>query len=147
MSTNNQQHNTRFHSFHHFLSRLATSRSALALCGVALFSRLGVAAVLKRRVGGHAARCREAVDDDGGADEGVKKAGGARFGSELGKIVFFVCLEEVREEAVGDAVEVAVADVPETADDGGGLLEEVVENGVDARERKGERRRRRRREG
>ena len=45
------------------------------------------------------------------------------------------------EEAVGDAVEVAVADVPETADDGGGLFEEVVESGVDARERKGKGRR------
>lgn len=96
-----------------------------------------MASVLERRVGGHAAGSREAVDDDGGADEGVEKAGGAREGNELGKVVFFVCLEEVSEEAVGDAVEVAVADVPETADDGGGLLEEVVESGVDARERKG----------
>lgn len=100
-----------------------------------------MASVLERRVGGHAAGRREAVDDDGSADEGVEKTGGAREGNELRKVVFFVCLEEMSEEAVGDAVEVAVADVPETADDGGGLFEEVVESGVDARERKGKGRR------
>lgn len=96
-----------------------------------------MASVLEGRVGGHAAGGREAVDDDGSADEGVEKAGGASEGNELRKVVLFVCLEEVSEEAVGDAVEVAVADVPETADDGGGLLEGVVESGVDAREREG----------
>ena len=37
---------------------------------------------------------------------------------------------------MGDAIEIAVADVPETAHDDGSLLEKVIENGVDASETK-----------